>query len=341
MERDSERRDDLQDDAAIPESVLAAIAAADESGIDESEAGAFAAEESGAEESGSDESEAAAGGDESPPDFWSAEDKALWGTVPAALRPVLRRYESQRVAFANRKAREAAQTRAEAAEMRAAAAAEAERHAGLVDEAARWWAEAAPALQRAFADKWSQVKWKELAESNPAEWTRLNQQRLDEATLLAEAERRGEADRQAAAERAERDFAERRRLEQQTLAERLPAYFGNRETAQRTYETLGRFLLAKGIPADRINAIHEAPIIELVLDAWRFEQAQLHARQAREGRAGTSARPTPTRIAPGPGSLAAPGHRGGEAGRPVAERFRTGGGASLAEAAELIRLSGL
>jgi hypothetical protein len=271
--------------------------------------------------------------EQGPPEFWNAEDKAAWDDVPAGLRPLLRKYEQQRVEFVNEKAREAAAIRAEAR-------AEVERHAGVVDAAARWWAEAGPALQRAFASKWAEVDWKALAEKNPTEWARLNQQRLDEAAMLAEADRRGQADRQAAEQREAEALHQARTAEHAKLAARLPEYFATPDAAHRTYGELGRFLAAKGIPADRINAIYEAPIIELALNAWRFEQAQQHAlRSAARAKEGPSARPTPTRIAPGPASRA--GNRTNDAARQAAERFRQSGGSSLDDAAELIRLNDL
>src|SRR5580765_5414745 len=49
-----------------------------------------------------------------PPAFWNAEDKAAWADVPASLRPLLRKYEQQRVEFVNQKAREAAEIREQA-----------------------------------------------------------------------------------------------------------------------------------------------------------------------------------------------------------------------------------
>src|SRR5262249_28298742 len=131
-----------------------------------------------------------------------------------------------------------------------------------------------------------------------------------------------------------------RSAEHAKLAEKLPDFFGTPDAAARTYDELGRFLGAKGIPAERINAIYEAPIIELALNAFRFEQAQQHAlRSAERAKQGQSARPTPTRIAPGPASRA--GNHRGDAARQVGERFRQSGGSSLADAAELIRLNDL
>jgi len=272
--------------------------------------------------------------DDPAPEFWSAEDKAAWTGVPAELRPLLKKYEQQRVEFVNEKAREAAAIRAQAIE-------EVQRLNATVDQAAAWWQQAGPAMQRAFADKWSGVDWSALAEKDPKEWARLNQQRLDEAALLAEAHRRGQADIEASQQRAEQRFHEARHAAQARLAERLPDFFGTPQAAARTYDELGRFLFAKGIAADRINAIHEAPIIELALSAMRFEQAQQLAlrssARAKEGH--VAARPTPTRVAPGPGSRT--GNRESDAARQAGERLRKSGGQSIADAAELIRLSGL
>src|SRR5882757_5065695 len=283
------------------------------------------------------EDEAPAEGSDAP-EFWSAEDKAAWDSVPAELRPVLKKYEQQRVEFVNEKAREAATIRARAAE-------EVQRANTVVDEAAQWWQQAGPALQQAFADKWSQVNWTALAEKNPAEWARLNQIRMDEAAVLAEANRRGQQDVQAAAARTAQAFQHAKHVEHAKLAQKLPDYFGAPETSQKTYDELSKFLLAKGIPANRINQIHEAPIIEMALNAMRFEQAQKRASpvlRSSEGTAttaNTTARATPTRVAPGPASRA--GNRTSDAARQVGERFRKSGGNSIADAAELIRLNGL
>jgi hypothetical protein len=264
------------------------------------------------------------------PEFWSADDKAAWNAVPPGLRPVLKKYEQQRVEFVNEKAREAATIRARAAE-------EVQRANTVVDQAAQWWQQAGPALQQAFADKWSQVNWTALAEKNPAEWARLNQIRMDEAAVLAEASRRGQRDVQAATARAEQAFQHAKHVEHAKLAQKLPDYFGAPETSQKTYDELGKFLLAKGIPSDRINQIHEAPIIEMALNAMRFEQAQKRASTVTT--ANTTARTTPTRVVPGPASRA--GNRTSDAARQVGERFRKSGGNSIADAAELIRLNGL
>ncbi len=265
------------------------------------------------------------------PEFWSADDKAAWRDVPASVRPLLAKYEQQRIAYVNEKVREAARAREAAAHAAEAAGVRAE-------QAVTWWEQNGPAFQKAFADKWSQVDWTKLAVDNPSEWARLRQQRDDEAQLLQDADRRSQAEMEVARQRASQAFQEARQAEHAKLAERLPQYFGADKAAS-TYRDIGRFLSEKGIPAERINAIHEAPIIELALAAMRFEQAQKQASAATTSAASSTARTTPTRIEPGPANRA--GNRSADSVRQVGERFRQGGGASIADAAELIRLSGL
>jgi hypothetical protein len=296
-------------------------------------------EDETAEDTADEEAEASAEDGEAP-EFWSAEDKAAWESVPAELRPVLKKYEQQRVEFVNEKAREAAQVRTQAAQ-------DVERANAVIVQAAQWWQQTGPALQRAFANKWAQVDWKTLAEKEPAEYARLDQERQKEQALLAEANRRQQEDTKAATERAAQALELVKQAENAKLAHKLPDYFGSPEKAQKTYGELGKFLFSKGIPADRIAQIHEAPIIEMALNAMRFDQAQKKASPVlrssegtvTSGAANTTARATPTRVAPGPARRT--GNQASEAARQVGERFRKNGGNSIADAAELIRLNGL
>jgi hypothetical protein len=350
---------------AAPESVdvaeaVALMAGLGEAGDDEAEETASADGDEGddavaegggegddtADEAADEEAEASAEDGEAP-EFWSAEDKAAWESVPAELRPVLKKYEQQRVEFVNEKAREAAAVRTQAAQ-------DVERANAVIAQAAQWWQQTGPALQRAFASKWAQVDWKALAEKDPAEYARLDQERQKEQGLLADANRRQQEDTKIATERAAQALELVKQGENAKLAHKLPDYFGNPEKAQKTYSELGKFLFAKGIPADRIAQIHEAPIIEMALNAMRFEQAQKKASPVlrssegavTSGAANTTAkllgyqqRATPTRVAPGPARRT--GNQASEAARQVGERFRKNGGNSIADAAELIRLNGL
>jgi hypothetical protein len=266
------------------------------------------------------------------PEYWRPEEKAMWAELPERARSVLREYERLRVAYGQKKALEATKAREEAARATKAAAA-------LVEQSAAWWQQNGPAFRKAFIDKWSAVDWKALAEKDPAEVQRLIAERQAEETLLSEADRRGQADIAATRERAEQEQVAAREAEHAKLAERLPEFFGP-ERARQTYDELSRFLFAKGIPADRIAQIYEAPVIELALAAMRWERAQLALRSRASGEGGRNpVKTTPTRIDPGPGNT--PGNRNAAGLREVGERVRQSGGASIADAAELIRLSGL
>src|SRR3977135_1735054 len=126
---------------------------------DEVEAEGGGEEDETAEKAADEEADASAE-DAEAPEFWSAEDKAAWNAVPVELRPVLKKYEQQRVEFVNAKAREAAQVRTQAAQ-------DVERANAVIVQAAQWWQQTGPALQQAFADKWAKVDWKTLAEKDP------------------------------------------------------------------------------------------------------------------------------------------------------------------------------
>lgn len=300
-----------------------------------------------AQPEGEGEAEAEAGEEEAPlsdaPEFWSAEDKQILAAAPAdvraALTPLLKKYEQQRIEFVNTKTREASE-KVKAAEDAAKQAAQ------FIQEGVSWWQQNGPVFQERMQGKWAgytQEKWAELARENPAEWAARKQEFEADITLLHQANQRRQADETRAQENAAREIQEAKRVEHEKLASKLPTYFGTPEVSAKTYDDLGKFLFAKGIPADRINSIHEAPIIEIALNAMRYEQAQKKAspvmNQNRDGTGKFTAAPTPKRVQPGP--AARPGNRQAEATRQVRERFVKSGGNSIADAAELIRLSGL
>lgn len=312
----------------------------EEVGAREGERAAPEASLQGAQTAGEAAADAGAS-DQAAPDFWEEDDKKAWVSVPAELRPMLRKYEQQRLDFVAEKTRQAAEERDEA--MRVAQAANA-----TVEQAADWWRKNGQAFHQAFIDRWSRVDWKGLAEKDPAEVGRLVQQRQEEETLLAEATRRGQADIAAAEAQAQAALEEARRAESSKLAAKLPEWFGTTQVAQRTWDDVRRYLFGKGISAERIMGVYEAPIVEIALNAMRFENARALADAARRrSRHGTEAARTgqpaaaaaPARVSPGPANL--PGDRAPDAVRQVSERFRRSGGASIADAAELIRLNDL
>jgi hypothetical protein len=303
------------------------------------EGGEVAAPEDGDQPEGEEqpEEQAAPEADSEAPEFWSAEDKAAWATVPPALRPLIQKYEQKRVQFEQEKAREAA-------EVRKAAAEEVQKVSGVVDEAAKWWQANGPQFFKAFGDKWAQVNWVELSEKDPAECQRLTILRDQEAALLRQAHEKGQRDIEAANKRVAAQIDELKRTEHEKVAAKLPEYFGTIEKATQTYKDLSEYLFSKGIPAERISQIHEAPIIEMALNSMRFERAQKQAstvvtRDAATGK--FTAKTAPTRVQPGPATRQGAGDRNVEQARRVGERFRKTEGADIRDMAELIRLNGL
>jgi hypothetical protein len=305
----------------------------------EEEAAADAGEEEGAAEAEAGEEETADDGLNEAPEFWSAEDKAAWSSVPPALRPLLHKIDKQRVAFEQEKVREAAQARKEAADQVKEATA-------VTEQAAKWWQANGPQFFKAFGDKWAQVDWVKLAEEDPARCQALRMQAEHEGNMLRQAHEQGQRDIEAANKRAEAKMREDRIAEHAKIAAKMPEFFGTSERATKTYKELAEFLFSKGIPAERINNTYEAPIIELALAAMRFEQGQKKAaaivptRDAATGQ--FTARTAPTkRVQPGPALNRDAGDRNAEAARRAGERFRKGGGASIEDAAAFAKASNL
>lgn len=284
-------------------------------------------------EPGEGEGEAETEAGEDAPEFWSAEDKEFWKTVPVELRPVLKKYEQQRIEFANQKADEAARA-SRAAEEKAKAATD------KVTEAATWWQQNGERFNKTFADKWAGVDWATLANDNPAEWARLRQQRDSEAEVLAEANRRGQADMEAARQRHDERIRDLKREAHETVARTMPDIFGTPEKAKKTYDAIGAYLVSKGMPADRVNLIHEAPVIEMAAKAWLYDQAkkQVSTVAAKPAATNASASATPTRVQPGP---ARAGNQGSERVRQARERINSGRSVSAQDAASLISSLGL
>lgn len=261
------------------------------------------------------------------PEFWSAEDKAYWAQVPAELRPVLQKYEHQRIAFANQKAEEAAKVRQEAQ-------AEVKRLAEQQDATAKWWQEAGPALINAFQNKYAKVDWQALARDNPAEYVRLQAEAQQEAAMLQEADRRGRMEQEAMQRREVERLNEAKREAWTKMAVDFPDHFAG-EKAAATTERLGKYLLSQGLPAERINAISEASVLAIATKAMLWDEAKSKAATAlrRDPATGQfAAQQAPKRVAPGPSRQ---GNPAGDAVRQVGERFRQSG--ELGDAAELIR----
>lgn len=301
---------------------------------DRSDAGPDDAEsaDGGGERDDQGEGNAEAEGGEDAPDFWSAEDKAWWKQVPPELRPVLKKYEAQRIEFANRKAQEAAEASKKAAD-------EVHKLGSTSEQYATWWQQNAQKFEQTFVNRWAAVDFNKLAADNPAEWARLSQMRADEHAMLQQAASQAQ-DAQRVTQARARDQLQSAKLAAHTeVARKLPDYFGTSAKAEKTYAELGTFLHSKGFSADRINQISEASLIEMALNAMRFEQGLKRASTVTSsGAANNPGNATPKRVEPGPAQRR--GNQNSEAIRQVGERFRKSSGADIRDAAELIRLKG-
>lgn len=258
----------------------------------------------------------AADGDE-PPEFWSAEKKALWAKV---TDPEVKAAIKDHVAEVSRNtARKLEENAARVRQAEEAANAALSKQA----EAVQFWEQNGPVIQQVLQGRWAGVNWDQLANENPAEWARARQAFENEQRWLQGVVQKHEAARQEVAQREQATVAQHRLAEHQKLAERFPREFGSPDAARKTYDALGKFLLERGIPADRINAIYEAPVVELVMEAYKYRRLQNRAKEV------TTPRPlqipaskTPTRVVPGAAQRAA--SPADEATRQALERLRSG-----------------
>jgi hypothetical protein len=254
-----------------------------------------------------------------PPAFWSAERKALWDRItdPEA-RAAIHAHEKERVAATSRKIEEAALAR-KALEERV------QQFGRERDELRQWLTEAAPRMAQAFQGRWGQYDWPKLAAENPAEFVRLSAQRDAEFAAIQQAAQRHQQELQAARGRAAQILAHAREAEAAKLARQYPEHFGP-DKAGRTYDELGRYLAAQGVPQERIDNTFESSIVGVALKAMLYDKAQAALRtrnaSAPVGSSPTTATQTPRRIAPGPGNR--PGHSASEAARQAEQRLRTG-----------------
>lgn len=254
-------------------------------------------------------------GDEDAPEFWAKEDKAFWKNVPAELKPILQKYDKMRHDFANQRAAEAATERKKAME-------EAQKAGSTTEQYAKWWEANGPTFAKTFVDKWQGVDWDTLATDNPAEWARLSQMRAKEHQLLTQAATQANEARSVQETRAQQAHQEARVAEHGKLASKYPKEFGTPEAAKRSYDALGNFLAKKGFAAERINNVYEAPLVEIVRMAYKYEQLQAKAKGITNPKpSAQSASTTPTRVVPGARSSATPQN---DATRHAVERLKSG-----------------
>lgn len=256
------------------------------------------------------------GGEDDGPEFWSKEDKAFWKQVPAELKPLLQKYERQRIEFANKKAEEAALERKNAME-----AATKANQTG--EQFLAWWQANAENFTKTFVDRWQGVDWDKLVEENPAEWARLSQQRANEHAMLTQTHEQAQKVNAERIERVKAAQMEARQNEHAKLAKEFPKEFGSPEAAKRTYEVLGAYLQKQGFAPERINNVFEANLVKMVRKAYKYDQIQAKAKGITNPKPpGQSASTTPTRVVPGARTERA--NQVNEAVRQAEERLRSG-----------------
>jgi hypothetical protein len=268
------------------------------------------------------------GEDDDTPDFWAKEDKEFWKQVPPELKPILQKYEKQRIEFANKKAEEAAAERRAALE-------EVKKAGSATEQYAKWWQENGPTFTKTFVDKWQGVDFDKLAEENPAEWARLSQLRTREHQMLQQAHAQAETGRAEMAKRAKETEQQARLEHHSKLAEMYPKEFGDPKAAERTYAVLSKYLVAEGVPPETVSGIYDSTFVKLARKAYKYDQLQAKAKGITNPKSpAVSASTTPTRVVPGARSSANPQN---EAQRQAVERLRSGVKLTPEEASEAFR----
>jgi hypothetical protein len=255
-------------------------------------------------------------GDE-PPEFWSKEKKALWSKItdPEVKAAIL---EHERTAST------VTSKRLEEASLKVKAATEAEKAAlDNQAQAVQWWQTMAPVLNQVVEGRWAGVDWNRMAQESPAEYVKFKAQYEQERGVLQQMGQKHQADMQVLQQRAQAAEQEARRVEHSKLAEKYPREFGDTKAAEQTYGVLSNWLVSQGIPSERISTIYEAPIVEIVRKAYKYDQLRQKAKEVTNPKPdAASASTTPKRVVPGPARSA--GNPTDEAHRQALGRLRSG-----------------
>lgn len=253
-----------------------------------------------------------------PPDFWSAERKALWEKITdPEVRAAIKGHVDDASKAISSKMEEAAKARKEAEER--AQQFERERAHSVA-----WWEQAGPQIANAIKGKWA--GWtpeyqKQLAAENPAEYTRLKAEYDIDVSQFNQLAQRQEQERQQVEARAKEHHQRERAAEHTKLEAKYPAEFKG-EKAQQTYDMLSKYVIESGVAPERVPNIYEAPVVEIVLKAYKYDQLQ--AKTSAVTTLKPAAQPvstTPRRVTPGP---ARAGNQGSDAERQATERLRNG-----------------
>lgn len=252
---------------------------------------------------------------DAPPDFWSAEKKALWAKVTdPEVKAAIKEHVAEVARGTARKLEENAAKVRQAEESAKAALAK-------QDEVVNWWNQNGPVFQQLLQGKYAGYDLDKLAQENPAEWARVKQAQEQDQRWIQGVFQQHQAQMQQVQQRQAEEMQAARWSEHQKLAQEYPREFSP-ENSKRTYEALGKFLLDAGIPPERINGIYEAPVVKLVMDAYKYKRLQAKAREVTAPKPlQVPASKTPTRVAPGAQRQANPE---GDAARQAVERLRSG-----------------
>lgn len=263
-------------------------------------------------------------GDDEPPEFWSAERKALWSKIAdPEVRAAIRDHVGEVSTATARKLQENATKVREAEESAKVALSN-------QNQLAAWWQQNGQTIQRMVMGKWASVNWNELAANNPAEYVRLKAEFDGEQNALRQMSDRHDQEVKARDQRLQAAHKQERANEHAKLATKYPAEFGA-EKADATYRTLSEYVLKHGIFPDRLEGIYEAPVVEIIRKAYKYDQLQAKARTVTTPKQpAQSATTTPTRVAPG--ATARSANPEGEAKRQAIQALKSGKRLSQEEA---------
>lgn len=263
-------------------------------------------------------------GDDDPPEFWSAERKALWSKITdPEVRAAIRDHVGEVSTATARKLQENATKVREAEESAKAALSN-------QNQLAAWWQQNGQTIQRMVMGKWASVNWNQLAADHPAEYVRLKAEYEGEQNALRQMSERHDQEVKARDQRLQAAHKQERAGEHAKLATKYPNEFGA-EKAEATYRTLSDYVLKHGISPDRLEGIYEAPVVEIIRKAYKYDQLQAKARTVTTPKQpAQSATTTPTRVAPGPAARS--GNPEGEAKRQAIQALKSGKRLSQEEA---------
>jgi hypothetical protein len=250
-----------------------------------------------------------------PPEFWSAERKALWAKIQdPEIKAAIRGHVDDASKAINGKMEEAAKARKAAEDA-------AKQHIANQEQLAEWWKTNGQHIGQMVQGKWAGVDWNDLAANNPGEWARLRQAYESDMAKVRDMQTRHQAEVQAVETRRQQSHLQERAAEHEKLAKKFPGEFAG-EKAQQTYDTLSKYLLEQGIAPDRLKGIYEEAVVTTVLKAYKYDQLQAKAKGVTDPKqTAQPASTTPKRVTPG---AARPANQGSDSVRQAEERLRKG-----------------